>query len=363
MGMENSPRSNLRKAISNLASPAILFYAVPWLMVLLVIGTYLQKDLGLYTAQKMFFGSWIVWLGPLPLPGGYATLLVITLCLLSKFLFQSPWRAGQAGIIVTHLSILVLLIGGGITAATQREGFLSIKEGQSGNTVSDYHARQILVLKDGKQIAAVDFDALQKGDVIAKDSLPFTAKIESLCRNCRPGPVKNPEGRHGLAEQINLQSAPEEKENEANLSGFMMSISGSKQDGMYAAMEEIPHKPEIGAYSFAIQRTQHVLPFEIELKDFKRNLHPGTDVASGFSSNIIVKDNGVEWPAVISMNEPLRYKGYTFYQASFSIRPDGEFSVLSVVQNKGRVFPYIAGALLMFGLILHIVLRLKGRNA
>ena len=98
MGMENSPRSNLRKAISNLASPAILFYAVPWLMVLLVIGTYLQKDLGLYTAQKMFFGSWIVWLGPLPLPGGYATLLVITLCLLSKFLFQSPWRAGQAGI-------------------------------------------------------------------------------------------------------------------------------------------------------------------------------------------------------------------------------------------------------------------------
>ncbi len=363
MGMENSTRSTFAKAVSNLASPAILFYALPWLIVLLVVGTYLQKDLGLYTAQKMFFGSWIFWLGPLPLPGGYATLAAITICLLAKFLFQSPWRMGQAGIIVTHLSILVLLIGGGITAATQREGFLSIKEGQSGNAVSDYHARQILVLKDGKQIAAVDFDTLKHGDAIAADILPFTAKIESLCRNCRPAPVKDATGRHGLAEQINLASAPEEKENEANLSGFTIAVSGSEQDGIYAAMEEIPHRPEIGDYSFAIMREQHVLPFEIELKDFKRDLHPGTDMASGFSSDVIVRDNGTQWPAVISMNEPLRYKGYTFYQASFSIRPDGEFSVLSVVQNKGRVFPYIAGALLMVGLILHIVLRLKGRNA
>ncbi len=368
MGMENSAKSTLCKTLSKFASPAILFYALPWLMALLVIGTYLQKDLGLYTAQKMFFGSWIIWLGPLPLPGGYATLAIITVCLLAKFLFKSPWRAGQAGINITHLSVLVLLIGSGVTAETQSEGFLSIKEGQSGNAVSDYHARQILVYKDGAQITAVDFDALQKGDIIGKDILPFTAKIESLCRNCRPVPVKDTTGRHGLAEQISLASAPEEKENEANLSGFMLLVNGlGEEDGIYAAMEEIPHRPEIehkdATYNFAIMREQHVLPFEIELKDFKRDLHPGTDMARGFSSDVIVKDNGTEWPAVISMNEPLRYKGYTFYQASFSIRPDGEFSVLSVVQNKGRVFPYIAGALLMVGLILHIVLRLKGCNA
>jgi hypothetical protein len=62
------------------------------------------------------------------------------------------------------------------------------------------------------------------------------------------------------------------------------------------------------------------------------------------------------------MNEPLRYKGYTFYQSSFSLRPDGEYSVLSVVRNKGRVFPYLASLLIFAGLLLHLVIRLRERN-
>jgi hypothetical protein len=57
------------------------------------------------------------------------------------------------------------------------------------------------------------------------------------------------------------------------------------------------------------------------------------------------------------MNEPMRYRSYTFYQSSFSIRPDGEFSILSVVQNKGRIFPYISSAIIFIGLLTHIIVR------
>lgn len=351
--------------LATMASPAVLFYALPWLMVLLTLGTIMQKELGLYAAQKIYFASWILWFGPLPLPGGYTTCLVITACLLAKFLAYSPWRKYQAGIILTHLSILILMIGGGVTAATQKEGFISIKEGHSGNAVSDYHARVLSITKDGEFFAEIPFEKLQQGQTL---ETPFTMTVESVCKNCRPVPVKDTKDRHGLAGQIALQNAPEEKENEANLSGVTFSVDGADkgQNGTYAVMEEIPHKANIEfkgeAYSFSLGRAQHVLPFEIELNDFNRDLHPGTDMARGFSSKVTVKDSGVEWPAVISMNEPLRYKGYTFYQASFAVRPDGEYSVLSVVENKGRAFPYISGVLMMAGLMLHIALRMKGRN-
>ena len=37
----------------------------------LTAGTLAQKWLGLYAAQKIFFASFIIWVGPIPLPGGY----------------------------------------------------------------------------------------------------------------------------------------------------------------------------------------------------------------------------------------------------------------------------------------------------
>ncbi len=350
-----------RQWLETMASPAILFYALPWLMILLFFGTLAQRDLGLYTAQHLYFSAWILWLGPIPLPGAYATLGVITACLLSKFLLYSPWRGYQSGIILTHLGVLILLLGGMVTALSQQEGFLIIGEGQSNNGVSDYHKRVVTIEKDGKFFTSFDFDDLQKGQVL-ETTLPFKVTIESTCRNCQPAPAKNAENRKGFAEQITLRDAPEEKENEANLSGVTFTISGSDDDGTYVIMEEVPHKPQIGDYVFSIGRAQHELPFEIFLKDFKRDLHPGTDMARGFSSDIIVRDGDIEWPYTIRMNEPLRYKGYTFYQSSFSFRPNGEYSIFSVVQNKGRVFPYIASAVIFIGLLLHIIIRLRKKE-
>lgn len=359
--------STFKEALSFLASPSIVFFMLPWLIVLLVIGTVMQRELGLYEAQRLYFSSWIVWFGPIPLPGGYTTLGALTLCLLAKFLVFSPWRAQNAGIILTHLGILVLLIGGMLTAFTQKEGFLLLKEGQRGNAVSDYHARVFTIEKDDAPLTIIPFKSLEKG--LAKADLPFRLSVESTCRNCRPVAVEDTQdNRHGLAEQVSLQPAPLDKQNEGNLSGAMIRVSetASDQDGLYLTMEDIPHKPEIihdgSTYRFYIGRAQTILPFEIELTAFKREMHPGTDMARGFSSDIIVQDGEIAWPYHIRMNEPLRYKGYTFYQASFSLRPDGHYSILSVVENKGRIFPYLASAIIFCGLLLHVVLRMKNKK-
>ncbi|PZO84122.1 MAG: hypothetical protein DI626_08550 [Micavibrio aeruginosavorus] len=365
--MENTAvsKSGLREGLSKMASPSILLFALPWLMILLTIGTVAQKEMGLFQAQQMFFSSWILWLGPFPLPGTYTTLAFITACLLSKFLLFSPWRIGQAGIILTHLGVLVLLLGGMVTALTQKEGFIAIREGESASAVSDYHARILKVRKNGEDFIAAPFETLEKGTKI--EGLPFELSVRRTCDNCRVVPTKE-EGSKGFAENISLRDGPLEKEAEANLSGvdFAVSGAGGDQDGHYIVMEDIPHTPEITAaddsYKISIGRAERPLPFAIKLNDFRREMHPGTNMAKGFASDIVVQDADAEWPYTISMNEPMRYKGYTFYQSSFSIRPDGEYTILSAVENKGRIFPYLASAIIFAGLLLHIILRLLGRG-
>lgn len=364
MTQTGTNRGNTGGWLKTLASPMVLFYALPWLMILLVLGTLAQKDLGLYAAQEKYFSSWILWWGPLPLPGAYITLGVITVCLLAKFLAYSPWRIAQAGTILTHLGVLVLMIGGMVTAFSQQEGFLPLREGQSVSAVSSYHDRVLRVEKDGLPLTDIPYTDMTKG---ADLDLPFKVRIENLCRNCRPVAASDAKGRKGLAESIELREGEPEKEDEANLSGATLLFYGvGDEDGTYVVMEEIPHKPEVtyegSVFAFSLARAQQTLPFELTLEKFSRDMHPGTDIPSGFSSAVIVRDGDVSWPYTIRMNEPLRYKGYTFYQSSFSIRPDGEYSILSVVRNKGRVFPYLASAIIFAGLLLHIVLRLRNKR-
>ncbi len=349
-----------------MASPSVLFFALPWLMVLMIWGTVAQKDLGLYRAHELYFSSWIVWAWFVPLPGAYPILGAITLCLLTKFLFFSAWRVARTGTIIAHLGILVLMVGSLLTAMTQKEGFVMLRAGQETDQVSDYHARVLTIEKNGEAFQVLPFAQLRADTDLPLGHARFY--IRKTCTNCRPVGVKHAEGRRGLAAQISLEDAPPEKENEANLSGLTFDISGADPDsnGLYVLMEEIPHRPEISIgkdiYKISIGRAQSSLPFTIALEKFERDMHPGTDVARGFLSNVVVKKNGVTWPYTIRMNEPLRYKGYTFYQSSFSIKPDGEYSILSVVENKGRTFPYLASALIFAGLLAHVVLRVRQRS-
>jgi hypothetical protein len=360
-------RAGLKSWARRMASPGIVFWTLPWLMVLLIIGTVAQKDLGLYKAHSLYFSSWILWAGPIPLPGTYATLTVITLSLLLKFLFFSEWSRARAGTILTHLGILVLLIGGMLTALTQEEGYIALKEGGSGSVVSDYHDRIVRVEKDGARLADIPFYDLDVGRPLP--GLSFTATVQMTCRNCAAAPplqdAANGNKRRGLASEISLVAAAPEKEDEANLSGLMFRVEGAsaEADGLYLTMEDIPEIPQIttaqGTYKVRIMRAERVLPFTLTLKDFTRDMHPGTNVARGFSSDVVVGENGVIWPAHIRMNEPLRYKGYTIYQASYAIRPDGDVSIFSVVENKGRIFPYAASFLVFAGLLLHLAIRMR----
>lgn len=347
-----------------LSKPDILFYGLPWLMFLVVMGTISQKELGIYDATHKYFSSIILWLGPVPTPGGLTTIGFIFIALTIKFIFYSPWNRKKAGTILTHLGILLLLLGGIITAAFSKESFMIIPEGRNINVISDYYDRVLNLKNEDDVIQSLAFSTLNKDGEINAPNLQI--KILEKCDNCGArAPSGIYEDLQGLAVNMELYPLPEEKQKEANFSGVILDVkdlSNDKNSGTYIVMEGIPKNPIFDEVEISLQRKLQTLPFSILLKDFRKINYPGTDKAKEFESDLIIHDGDVSWPVTISMNKPLRYKGYTFYQSSFEQRPDVEVTVLSVVDNIGRAFPYISTLIIFLGLLTHLIIHMQARG-
>lgn len=366
---KTSPSQKAIAVIERLSRPDIVFYVMPFLIALLVIGTIAQAQMGLYDAHRKYFGAFIVWWGWVPFPAGYTICLIITGNLLLKFLFFSEWNWKKSGIILSHLGALVLLIGGLLTALFAQEGFMIIPEGQQTPYIYDYHNRELMIFEDDGLKYRIPFKDLEDS------TLPLGIKVLETCENCKI--EKREETEQGFAEGLEpyalaqfmaLSPAKKNKDDEANLSGLSFEIDGLGDgiDGLYIAFEAMPKPIEFEHndknYKLIFGKEQRKLPFEIALNDFVKDDYPGMTMARGFSSDVRVVDGELEWNALIEMNAPLRYKGYTFYQSSFDQAANNETTILSVVENKGRIFPYIGTFILALGLLLHIMITFKRRG-
>lgn len=349
-----------------LAHPNILFYALPYLMLLLVVGTIAQREIGLFQATQTYFSSWFFWYGFLPLPGGYFVTAAIFLSLCAKFFLKSEWHWRKSGILLTHLGVMILLVGGILTALTQKEGFLIIHEGEQAHLVNDYHKRGLFISKNGEPLLRFANDSLTNLPSFNLPGTDIEISIVNHCKNCTFVPaLENSPNTKGLAQQVALKPARTLMQEEANLSGITFDVSGSGtgQDGTYIATEAAPHPVELilkgDSYKLELRRAQRPLPFDLALDQFRKEFHPGTGTARHFQSDLRIIDGGAEWPAQIQMNEPLRYKGFTFFQSSFTQSPKGEATILAVVENQGRLFPYIATGIIALGLILQLLIRMR----
>jgi hypothetical protein len=370
----------IRKITERLSRADIAFYTLPALMALLVIGTLAQADMGLYQAHKTYFAAFVFWVGFVPLPAGYTLLGVLTLNLLLKFLFHSEWSWRKAGIILSHFGALILLLGGLLTALSAREGFMILAEGNHSPFVYDYHQRELMVFEGDRLLHRIDFDLLRQARNGGEfTNLPFAFTVLDVCENCEivaPSADESAEDDHmtetaaqeqsgfqRMVRLMQLKPKASEKEAEANLAGVTFRLSGlqnSAQNGSYIAFEAMPQPIEIthneNNYKIIFGKSQRRLPFSIKLDEFVKQTYPGTDMARSYHSDVTVLDGEAEWRARIEMNAPLRYKGYTFYQSSFDQSGAVDMSVLSVVENKGRIFPYLGTLVIGLGLLLHIAL-------
>jgi len=364
-------KSNLQKkidaALRFAGRPEIFFYLLIWLMVLLMTGTIAEKYIGLYLSQKTYFSSFIIWIGGfLPVPGGYTTLALIFVSLLSKLIIEN-WTKQKLGTLIIHWGALLLLLGGFLTAAFSSEGSMLIEEGASSNYISAYHQHELAITD-----TTTNKDIVFGQDQIAADqtlssSLPFTVTIESVCENCtitqRAEPITDG-STHGMLVANDMQPAPPSPDEAQNHIGMIFHVNGAdkKTDGHYAIFEDMPIEQHLDAggkkYLIELRRQRTPLPFEVKLIKFEKQMYPGTDKPRSFQSEVILKDGNLKWHSLISMNNPLRYKGYTFYQSSFIDGENTQTTVLAVVKNIGATFPYISSITMCIGLLIHMFLRI-----
>lgn len=314
------------------------------LIILIFCGTLYQIEHGLYLAQQKYFDSFFLFIGPLPFPGAKLVMWILFFNLIAGFAFKYQKDLKKPRILITHLGLLILLISGFVNQEFSKESFVSLTEGEASDISQDYQEWKLLVL-DEKGNLLKDFHNkdLQKGKSLEIADL----KINIDKRYINAMLFDTP-----FAGRI-FKELPVEKEYEKNSPALALAVG--KEKFILDAGVQSSYELELNAkkYIFVFQREEYQLPFAITLNDVVRDLHPGTQIAKSYKSEITVNENNLERKLTISMNKPFRSHGYTVYQSNYGIDENGnEFSVLAVVKNPNFVLAYFASLFTSLGLFM-----------
>lgn len=100
------------------------------------------------------------------------------------------------------------------------------------------------------------------------------------------------------------------------------------------------------------RKMQTTLPFTVALNEFRRQNYPGTQMAKSFEADVTLTDpaRDVTIHRIISLNNPLKYRGYSLFQASFIDGPT-ETTVLAVRNDPGVPLVYLGFLIVVGGVV------------
>jgi len=293
----------------------------------------------------------------------------------------------RAGVIIIHFSLILLLVGEGVTGYLAKEGQMPITEGQSANWVQDIRAVELAIVDPSDPAKDVQVvisgDRLAEGGTIKDERLPFDVRVDRFHWNAdplgpqQPGAQGNMLATAGAGKGIAIVGKARVNgidPNEVDVTGaFVTPIDKTgKELGTYLVtlpmwaegmLEKLNQPQPVEAngktYQMQMRFERSYRPFTIHLHEFTHDKFEGTMLARNYASRVTLSDpaKDVSREVTIRMNEPLRYAGETFFQASF--RGD-KTTILQVVQNPGWLMPYIACTLGAVGMLIHFGIHLVG---
>jgi cytochrome c-type biogenesis protein CcsB len=151
-------------------------------------------------------------------------------------------------------------------------------------------------------------------------------------------------------------SAPEN--NTANKDAFQAVVSlgaTSKTINVFGTKGEIgeDYTTSIDGIEIAVSYGSKIIeiPFSIYLTDFQLERYPGSNSPSSYASEVVLKDQNIEKPFRIFMNNILKYNGYRFFQSSYD--RDEKGTILSVnYDSLGTTVTYIGYLIMAIGMVL-----------
>ena len=222
------------------------------------------------------------------------------------------------------------------------------------------------------QVVAIPEKVLARQDALQNPTLPFTIKVQRFLPNAHiatrsqepqapPAPVTNGVGRKLVVSEIPRTV----KDDERDLSVAFVELNGVQASlGSWLVSNAISEPQAFTlnghTYELVLRQRRFYKQFALSLLHFTHDRYAGTDIPKNFASQIRLIDfeRKEDREVLISMNDPLRYRGFTFYQSGFD--NDDKTTILQVVKNPTMILPYIACGLVALGLVTQFSMHLFG---
>ncbi len=350
------------------------------LMVLVLACTLAQVKLGTWPAVELYMRPWFVWWDVpgstwrVPVfPGGALVGLVLIANLLAAQLSRLELSWKKAGLWISHAGLVLLVFGEFVTGALQVESQLAVEEGQTVNYVESPRELELAVIDVTDpavdDVYSIPASRLARGGTIAIPGTPVAVQVRRWFENSdllqrgaadAPSPVTA-----GIGTGVTVRERPpvsrDDMSNQA--AAFVEPVAGGRSYGTWlvsnglGAAQAFAHEGR--TYQLQLRSRREYLPYAVTLKDFRHDVYPGTQIPKNFSSlvHIVNPSRGEARDVLIYMNQPLRYEGKAFYQASFG--KGDTLSILQVVENPGWLLPYVSCVLVAIGLVVHFAITLR----
>lgn len=381
---------SLRLALRPLASIRLTVALLAMSIFLVFAGTWAQIDMGIWSTLKVYFRSVFVQIpiqiflprdwnvpGWIPFPGGYLLGWALMINLLAAHATRFRWKRSRIGIVLIHLGLVLLLVGEFTTAMFANEANMTIDEGATVNFAEDIRTVELAITdpSDPEQdrVVVIPESRLHQGGPIELPNLPFDIEVIDYYGNSDfvpfdelpPNAILANRGtavRHGIS-AVPRPMVSGVDQNATDLPVVFLRVLHEGNDlgtwmaGLYFSLIREPEYEAVvvddQTYWLSLRHKRIYKPYAIHLIDFRHDRYLGTDTPRNYSSQIRLIDQGnnEDREVLIYMNNPLRYRGETFYQASFKKGDTG--TILQVVRNPGWLLPYIACTVGAIGMLLH----------
>jgi hypothetical protein len=338
--------------------------------------------MGTYGAVEHFMRHFLVWarLGNFEIPvfpGGALVGLVLTANLVASLLDRLVWNWRKLGLWLVHAGLILLFAGEFITAAFQDDMRMTIEEGQTVGYLESARDVELAIIDTMDpafdEVFAIPATMLAEFVIVDLPSTAISLNVRRFFPNAqlsdRAPSDPTPLATMGVGTGVNIveREVTTSDDEDNHVSALVEPMVAGHSQGVWLVSQAVDAPQSFSheghTYQLSIRPRRSYLPYTISLKKFTHAVYPGTDIPKDFSSLVHISNplRGEERDVLIYMNQPLRYDGKAFYQASFG--KGDTMSILQVVENPGWLLPYVSCVLVTLGLLFHFALALRRRKA
>lgn len=354
-------KSSLKKVFVHLGSLKLTAFCLGYIIILIILGTVLQAQYGIFIVQEKIFKSWICqnWLN-IPFFGLYSMmslLLINVTC--GLFLRRNLPKKRILSLIFIHGSLFLFCLSGLLKNLWTKETHITLKEGESINYSISYYKYELAIWENNEQsereIRSLKLDDIKQNQTYTIPNTSIKMKIQTQFSNSTASSSQ-------MASNYTLNRVPIHKNPEKNIPALIVSFNNDNNSsvlhlyGLDPQAQKIPHS----SLYIQLRHQHHPLPFTVELKDVQRELYPNSSQPKTYQSQIIHQHKQFFQPVLIKMNHPFHFKNWTLYQSGYEKKDSGEeISTLALVYDPSKSLPYGASLLFICSFLSSLFFRLK----